>query len=107
MQKAMSETIICFILAGISLVISILQFMEKGFCFNNAYLYASKEERKKLDKSPLYRQSAIVFFLLFLCFGAIGIYSITYIQWLLTLEVIVLAAAIIYAIVSAIKTHKK
>ncbi len=73
----MIETIICFALAGICLIISIFQFMEKGFCFNNAYLYASKEERKTMDKSPHYRQSAIVFMLLFFSFVASGIYAIT------------------------------
>ncbi len=103
----MVAVIICFILAGICLVISILQFMEKGFCFNNAYLYASKEERAKMDKRPHYRQSAIVFLLLFLVFVAVGIYTLTAIRWFLTLEVIIIFAAVIYAIVSSIRIYKK
>lgn len=51
----MKEIIIACILFLISsgvFVMSILSFMQKGFLLNNAYIYASKEERKKLDKKP-------------------------------------------------------
>ena len=44
--------IIIFLFAACSLAISVLQFLEKGFLFNNAYLYAPKEERTKIDKKP-------------------------------------------------------
>ena len=37
---------------------------EKGFLMNNAYIYASKEEREKMNKKPYYRQSGIVFMFL-------------------------------------------
>ena len=37
---------------------------EKGFLINNAYIYASKEEREKMNKKPYYRQSGIVFMFL-------------------------------------------
>lgn len=103
----MVGTIFYFILAGICLVISIFQFMEKGVCLNNAYLYASKEEREKMDKSPYYRQSAIVLLLLFLSFGAYGIYAITYTQWLLASGVIAIVVAVIYAIASSIRVNRK
>ena len=49
------------LLAIICLVIAFFQFKGKGFLFNNAYIYASKQEREKLNKAPYYRQSAIVF----------------------------------------------
>lgn len=47
-------------------VISGLQFMEKGYLFNNAYFWASREERKRMDenkesKGPHYRQSGFAF----------------------------------------------
>ena len=48
-----------FIIAAILAVVSIRSFQNKGFLFNNAYIYASKEERGKMDKKPYYRQSAI------------------------------------------------
>ena len=61
----MKEIIVVSILFAISLlmfILSIRSFREKGFLFNNAYLYASKEEREVMNKKPYYRQTAIVFF---------------------------------------------
>ena len=55
---------VVFIIASILAVVSIRSFLNKGFLFNNAYIYASKEERGKIDKKPYYRQSAIVFCIL-------------------------------------------
>ncbi|MBF4691515.1 DUF3784 domain-containing protein [Fusibacter sp. Q10-2] len=40
-------------------IISYMQYKEKGFLFNNAYLYASKKERNEMNKKPHYRQSAL------------------------------------------------
>jgi|LSQX01.2.fsa_nt_gb hypothetical protein len=65
------NAIIIFLFAAGTLAISILQFLEKGFPFNNIYLSASKEERSKINKKPLYRQSAIVF--LILCLAHISV----------------------------------
>ncbi len=62
-----------FIIAAILAVVSIRNFQNKGFLFDNAYIYASKEERGKMDQKPYYRQSAIVFCILcavFLVFGS-------------------------------------
>lgn len=42
-------------------VISLMSFQEKGFLFNNAWIWASKQEREAMDKKPHYRQSAIGF----------------------------------------------
>ena len=67
------EKIITFILAGIFAYISFCQFIEKGFLFNNAYIFASEEERKKLDRKKHYRQSAIVFCLLSTVFLIMGL----------------------------------
>lgn len=60
-----------------------------------------------MDKSLYYRQSAIVFLLLFFSLVAIGIYEITYIQWLWTLEIIIIAVTVIYVFVSSIRINKK
>ena len=44
-------TVICFgIIAIACLVISCLQLHEKGVLLNNAYLFASKQERETMDK---------------------------------------------------------
>ena len=43
---------LCVVLAIGAFIISYFSFREKGFLFNNAYLYASKEERATMDKKP-------------------------------------------------------
>ncbi len=63
--------VFCGILAIACLVISVMSFAEKGFLFNNAYIWASKKERETMDKRPHYRQSAIVFALLAAVFACI------------------------------------
>ena len=53
--------IVLSLVAIVCFVISCFQFREKGFLFNNAYIYASKQERETMDKKPYYKQSGIVF----------------------------------------------
>mgnify|MGYP000306452257 CR=1 FL=1 len=43
--------IINFVLMVFCVFISARQFAEKGFLFNNAYLFATKDERAKMEKS--------------------------------------------------------
>ena len=93
--------VIAFILAGISAFISARQFAEKGFLFNNAYIWASKEEREKMDKSPHYRQSAIVFALLSAVFIVIGISILLQNYKIQLLEIPLIIGALIYAVVSS------
>lgn len=56
--------IVVLLLSIVCAVISVLQFKEKGVLLNNAYIYASKQERENMDKTPHYRQSGIVFALI-------------------------------------------
>lgn len=42
--------IMIFFLATLCAVISVRQFKEKGFLFNNAYIWNSKLGREKMDK---------------------------------------------------------
>jgi len=95
--------IVCGIFAIISLIISIMSFMEKGFLFNNAYIWASKQDREKMDKKPHYRQSAIVFALLTAIFFCIAIEYFLQTKWLWIVEGIFIIAVLVYAIVSSIK----
>lgn len=49
----MKETIVGVValaLAALLFVLSCRSFREKGFLLNNAYLYASKEEREAMDR---------------------------------------------------------
>ena len=95
-------SVICFILAGICLILCILQFAEKGICFNNAYIFASEEERKRMNKKPHYRQSAIGFAFIGCALILIGLYAIFQSYFAIGLAVL----SLIYAIISSIKEYK-
>ncbi len=96
---------ITFSLGTICLVISIFQFMEKGFLFNNAYILASKSQRERMDKKPHYRQSAIAFLGLSLIFITIGLSFI--IKEAFALTYAFTTFTVIYAVVSSSVINKK
>lgn len=97
--------IISFVLAGICAFISVCQFAEKGFLFNNAYIWKSKDERERMDdKKMYYRQSAIVFCLLSVVFLVIGISSI--VLKIQLLEIPLIICTLVYAIVSTVRIEK-
>ena len=100
---------LCVVLAIGAFIISYFPFREKGFLFNNAYLYASKEERATMDKKPHYRQSAIVFLMIGIVFLLIAISVFCINRWIRYIAIAVAIIAIIYAIVSSvmIERHKK
>jgi len=95
-----------FIIAAILAVVSIRSFQNKGFLFNNAYIYASKEERGKMDKKPYYRQSAIVFCILCAVFLVI-VSLLLHKDKLFLLEIPLIVGVIIYAIVSTVQINKQ
>ncbi len=71
--------VFCVILAIVLLLISVLQFQEKGFLLNNAYILASKKEREEMDankemKHPHYRQSGYTFLLFRISFVFLALY---------------------------------
>ena len=99
--------ILVFIIAGIMAILSFRSFKERGFLLNNAYIYASEEERKTMDKKPHYRQSAIVFCLISIVFIIIGLSIVSHNYRLELLEIPLVAGAIIYAVVSSVKINKK
>lgn len=99
--------IAAFAFAGIFAFLSVRHFAEKGFLFNNAYLWASKKEREAMDKRPYYRQSAIVFCLLGAVFLVIGLSVVCRAEKLQLLEIPLLAGALIYAVVSSVKIEKR
>lgn len=97
--------VVMFAIAGLWLFWGIRSFMERGFLLNNAYIYATKEERKTMDKKPYYRQSAIVFCLLSVLFVIIGL-SVLFQNDTIMLLVIPFAV-VLYAVVSSILHHKR
>ena len=105
-MKVIIGASILFAISVFAFFMSIRSFMEKGFLFNNAYIYASKQEREKLNKKPYYRQSAIVFLLLGLTFLLNAISVLLEIDWIFYIAVAVVIVTLIYAIVSSIKIEK-
>ncbi len=99
--------VILFLIAIGSFVVGYLQFKEKGFLFNNAYLYASKEERATMNKKPHYRQSAIVFASIGLIFLLNAVELIVRSGWLFIVELGLMIFIIIYAIVSSVMIARK
>lgn len=98
--------VFCIVAASITLFISIRSFLEKGFLFNNAYLWASTQEREKMDKKPYYRQTGIVFALLSMIFVCNAIEFLVNTGWLWIVNAGIVAATIVYAIVSSAKQIK-
>lgn len=99
--------IVLGVIAAICFVFSYLQFNEKGFLFNNAYVYASKQERKNMDKKPHYKQSGIVFVLIGIIFLINAIEIILQTGWLFYLVIGAAIIAIVYAIVSWVMIEKR
>jgi len=88
-------------------IFSYLQFQEKGFLFNNAYIYASKQERETMDKKPHYKQSGIVFVFIGIIFLINAIDTILQTGWLIFFVIGVAIVAILYAIVSSVIIEKR
>ena len=100
-------SIVIFVIAGILILLGIRSISGRGFLLNNAYIYASEEEREKMDKKPYYRQTGIVFCLLSLVFIIIGLSVLLQNYKLELLLIPVVAGTIIYAIVSYVLISKK
>lgn len=100
-------TIVLGVIATICFVFSYLQFYEKGFLFNNAYIYASKQERETMDKKPHYKQSGIVFMLIGIIFLINAIDMLLQTGWLFYLVIGIAIVAVVYAIVSSIMIGKR
>ena len=106
----MEKIIVAVILGAIAVIcfiISYLQFHEKGFLFNNAYIYASKKERETMDKAPYYRQSGIVFALIGLVFLINTLVLIFHIRWLFWLVIGIIAITLVYAVASSVIIEKR
>ncbi|MCI8361091.1 MAG: DUF3784 domain-containing protein [Clostridiales bacterium] len=95
------------VMAAGAFVIACFQFRGKGFLFNNAYIYASQEERRRMDKKPYYRQSGVAFCLMGVLFCLVALECIANAAWLIYIILLVCLLAIVYAVVSSIKIEKR
>ena len=105
--KDIITLIIVFIIGGACLFFSIRSFQERGVLLNNAYLYASKEERVTMNKKPYYKQSAIIFCILSILFFVVGLSILLQNEKLLLIEVPLIISGIIYAIISTVQIEKQ
>lgn len=101
------SAIFIFLIAIVTAIISFNSFNNKGYLFNNAYFYATKEEKETMDKKPYYRQSAIVFLLLTFIAVVIGVSIVLKNDRVLLLEIPLIILAVIYVIVSSIRISKE
>ncbi|MBQ2570232.1 MAG: DUF3784 domain-containing protein [Ruminococcus sp.] len=99
--------VVMFAIAGLWLFLGIRSFMERGFLLNNAYIYATKEERKTMDKKPYYRQSAVAFCLLSVMFVIIGLSVLFQNDTIMLLVIPFAVAVVLYAVVSTVLLHKR
>ncbi|MCQ2478746.1 MAG: DUF3784 domain-containing protein [Clostridia bacterium] len=94
--------IILAVLALDCFIISIMQFLNKGFLFNNSYIHASKSEREKMDKKPYNKQSGIVFLLLGITLSADALELFLRTGKLFFVVAGLLIIALVYAIISSV-----
>ena len=106
----MENIIVTVVLGLVALgcfVISFFQFKQKGFLFNNAYIYASEKERETMDKKPHYIQTGVIFVFIGLIFTVNAINVVLKKNFLLFAVIGIAVMAIIYAIVSSVLIERR
>ena len=98
--------VLCIVLAVVLMAMGVCSWMEKGLLLNNAWLFASEQERETMDKGPYYRQSAITFGLsgaIFLLLAAgIALDAV----WPVAGAGLVAVATVVYALASTVSIEK-
>ena len=102
-MKELIGAAVLFLISALAFLLSIRSFQEKGFLLNNAYLYASRQERETMDKKPHYRQSAIVFLLLGCIFLLNGLQVLLNAPWIFYAVLVLVIVTLGYAIVSGVR----
>lgn len=97
--------ILC-IIAIICFIVSYRQFRQKGFLFNNAYMYASLKDKESMNKKPYYRQSGFVFMFIGIIFVIDAIEIILKTNFLFYFVIGIMVIMMIYVIVSSILIEK-
>ena len=99
--------IVLFSFSFILLVWGVLSLFNKGFLFNNAYIYANKKEREQMNKKPYYIQTGIVFILLSIASCLEGFNALLKKGIFFVLFIILIVVTLVFAIVSTIYIDKK
>lgn len=88
------------------MVVTFRSFNEKGFLLNNAYLYATKEQKMTMNKRPYYRQTAICFAILTVFFIVDLIDALVKTEFLIWIQSVLLIGLAVYALVSSFLIRK-
>ncbi len=104
-MEYLAGVIVLGVITVICVIYGILQLNGKGFLFNNAYIFASKQERETMDKKPYYKQTGIIFLMIGMIFLINTLALAFQKSWLFCLIVPVALAAIVYAIESSANMH--
>lgn len=106
MEKIITASLL-FLVSLALIILSIRSFLQKGYLFNNSYIYATEKERENMDKKPYYHQSGIVFLMIASFFLLDGIGLLFSLDWPFIVAGIFMVITLIYAIVSSISLNKK
>lgn len=99
--------IVLFSFSFILLVWGVLSLFNKGFLFNNAYIYANKKEREQMNNKPYYIQTGIVFILLSIASCLEGFNALLRYDVFFVLFIIIIVVTLVFAIASTIYIDKK
>lgn len=106
-MKTILPAVLLFAAAAALFALSLRSFREKGFLLNNAYLYATEQERTAMEKTPYYRQTALVFLLLGFVFLLNGLAALLRVDWLSGMAAVVCGITVVYAILSSVLIGKR
>lgn len=90
------------LVALLCVVLGIMQLMEKGPLLNNSYTYASKSQKEKMNKKPLYRQSGVIFLLVGVMMGVVAVEIKLQSGWLFYVAMGLVGVTLAYAVVSSL-----
>ncbi len=98
--------VILIIISAMLLIAAVFSFKNKGFLFNNSYIFATEEERKKMDKRPYYKQTGIVLVFIAAIMLLNAVQVLTGIKRLFYISMVVASVMVIYAVISSVKIEK-
>ncbi|MBR1393125.1 MAG: DUF3784 domain-containing protein [Ruminococcus sp.] len=98
--------VLLFIAAAVLTALAVRQLKCKGYCFNNAYIWADKKQRETGDFTPYYKQSGIIFLMIAGLDVLNGLYVLLKTGWLLVGAAALMALTVCYAVSSSVKIEK-
>lgn len=105
----LSQIVLSIILGIFSILLLTYSFFaskEKGPILSNTYLWATSDERKKMNKSAEYHLVTVIFGILGMIFLLLTIRTLSSWSWINYIIGILIAVVIFYAIVNTIKSEK-